>query len=74
MVEAHRPSGALAVIAAKPQLTAGRVYLAHHVTADADRIEAIMRVIEGVTAKLNYFDTKGDRRKSRSRRRAVARR
>ena len=74
MVEAYRPSGALAVIAAKPQLAAGRVYLAHHVTADADRIEAIMRVIEGVTAKLNYFDIKGDRRKPRPRRRPAARR
>ena len=71
MIEAYRPSGALAVIVARPQLTAGRVYLAHHVTADADRIEAVMRAIEGVTAKLNYFDVKGERRKPRSQRKTA---
>ncbi|HET7889089.1 MAG TPA: LysR family transcriptional regulator [Bradyrhizobium sp.] len=73
MIEAYRPSGALAVIASKPQLAAGRVYLAHHVTADADRIEAVMRVIEGVTAELNYFDIKAGRKKSASRRRTIRR-
>lgn len=56
MIEAYRPSGALAALAARPTLTAGHVYLAHHVTADADRIEAIMRITESVTADLNYFD------------------
>ena len=53
MIEAYRPSGALAVIATKPQLAVGRVYLAHHVTADTDRTEAVMRIIESVTADLN---------------------
>jgi DNA-binding transcriptional LysR family regulator len=72
MIEAYRPSGAIAVIATKPRLTVGRVYLAHHVTADTDRIEAVMRVIEGVTANLNYFDVKREHGKSRSKR-AVAR-
>jgi DNA-binding transcriptional LysR family regulator len=67
MIEAYRPSGALAVIATRPQLTVGRVYLAHHVTADTDRIEAVMRVIENVTANLNYFDVKRERRKSHRR-------
>jgi hypothetical protein len=56
MIEAYRPSGALAVLATRPMLTAGHVYLAHHVTADADRIEAIMQITESVTADLNYFD------------------
>lgn len=73
MIEAYRPSGALAVIATKPQLTVGRVYLAHHVTADTDRTEAVMRTIESVTTDLNYFDVKRERRRSRSKR-IVARR
>lgn len=73
MIDAYRPSGAIAVIATKPQLTVGRVYLAHHVTADADRIEAVMRVIEGVTANLNYFDGQRERRKSRSKRAGAGR-
>ena len=68
MIEAYRPSGALAVIATKPQLTVGRVYLAHHVTADTDRTEAVMRTIESVTTDLNYFDVKREHRKSRSKR------
>lgn len=59
MIEAYRPSGALAAIAAKPPLTVGRVYLADHVTADPDRTEAVLRVLESVTANLGYF---GDKR------------
>jgi DNA-binding transcriptional LysR family regulator len=73
MIEAYRPSTALAVVAAKPPVAVGRVYLAHHVTADADRIEAVMRVIDGVTAELNYFDSKRGLEKPRSPRRAVRR-
>jgi DNA-binding transcriptional LysR family regulator len=68
MIEAYRPSGTIAVVATKPRLTVGRVYLAHHVTADTDRIEAVTRVIEGVTANLNYFDVKREHRKSRAKR------
>ena len=71
MIEAYRPSGALAALATKPSLTVGRVYLAHHVTADADRIEAIMRIVEGVTADLSYFDVKGERRKTPRKRAAL---
>lgn len=68
MIEAYRPSGALAALVIKPSLAVGRVYLAHHVTADAERIEAIMRVIEGITASLNYFDgTEGGRASPRKR-------
>ncbi len=66
MIEAYRPSGALAAISTRPSLTVGHVYLAHHVTADADRIEAVMRVIESVTASLNYFDVKAGGRMARS--------
>lgn len=73
MIEAYRPSGTLAAIATKPSPTIGRVYLAHHVTADADRIEAVMRVIESVTANLNYFDLKGERRKPPTKRPATRR-
>jgi DNA-binding transcriptional LysR family regulator len=58
MIEAYRPSGALATVTTKPSLTVGRVYLAHHVTADTDRIEAAMRVIEKITARLKYFGGK----------------
>lgn len=73
MIEAYRPSGALAVIATKPQLTVGRVYLAHHVTADTDRTEAVMRTIESVTTDLKYFVVERQHRKPRSKR-IVARR
>jgi DNA-binding transcriptional LysR family regulator len=62
MIEAYRPSGALAAIATKPPLTVGRVYLADHVTADPDRIEAVMRVFESATANLGYFGVKRYRR------------
>jgi DNA-binding transcriptional LysR family regulator len=58
MIEAYRPSGALAAIATKPPLTVGRVYLADRITADPDRTEAVMRVIESVTVKLGYFGVK----------------
>ena len=68
MIEAYRPASALAVIATRPQLAVGRVYLAHHITADTDRIEAVMRVIEGVTTDLNYFDGKREQRTSRPKR------
>ena len=62
MIEACRPSGALAAIATKPPPTVGRVYLADHVTADPDRTEAVMRVFESVTANLGYFGVKRYRR------------
>jgi DNA-binding transcriptional LysR family regulator len=66
MIEVYRPLGTLATIPAKPSARAGHACLAHHVTADAERMEAVMRIIEGVTAELNYFDAKdGKRRPSR---------
>jgi DNA-binding transcriptional LysR family regulator len=55
MIEAYRPAGTLAVIRTEPQLPVGRVYLADHATADQDRTEAVMRVLESVTTGLNYF-------------------
>jgi DNA-binding transcriptional LysR family regulator len=64
MIEAYRPSGALAAVATKPSLRVGHVYMAHHVTADADRIVAIMQIAEGVTTDIDYFDVKGERAKA----------
>jgi DNA-binding transcriptional LysR family regulator len=58
MIEAYKPSGALAAIATKTPLPPGRVYLADHVTADPERTEAVMRVLESVTADLGYFNAK----------------
>jgi DNA-binding transcriptional LysR family regulator len=55
MVEACRPAGTLAVIRTEPALPAGRVFVADHVSADPERTEAALRVLEGVTASLGYF-------------------
>ena len=57
MIEAYRPSGAIAAISTRPALAAGRAYLADHVTADQDRTEAVMRVLDSVTTRLGYFGT-----------------
>jgi DNA-binding transcriptional LysR family regulator len=55
MIEAHHLAGTIAAIATDPPLTIGRVYMADRVTADRSRTEAVMRILEGVTRKLDYF-------------------
>jgi DNA-binding transcriptional LysR family regulator len=55
MVKAYRPSGALVAIKTKPPLATGHVYLGDHVSADPNRTEAVMRVLERVTAARGYF-------------------
>jgi DNA-binding transcriptional LysR family regulator len=56
MIEAHHLAGTIAAIPTDPPLTIGRVYMADRVTADRSRTEAVMRILEGVTRKLDYFD------------------
>jgi hypothetical protein len=55
MIEAYRPARSIAAIATDPPLTIGHVYVADHVTADQDRTEAVMRILESVTRELDYF-------------------
>jgi DNA-binding transcriptional LysR family regulator len=55
MVEAYKPSGALVVIETAPPLATGHVYLGDHVSADPNRAEAVMGVLEKVTAARGYF-------------------
>jgi DNA-binding transcriptional LysR family regulator len=55
MLEAYHLAGTIAAIATDPPLTIGRVYMADRVTADQSRTEAVMRILERVTRKLDYF-------------------
>jgi DNA-binding transcriptional LysR family regulator len=55
MVEAYRPTGLLNILRTKPPLPSGQVYVADHAAADPERTEAVMRILESVTAALGYF-------------------
>jgi DNA-binding transcriptional LysR family regulator len=55
MIAASHLAGTIAAIATEPTLPVGRVYVADRVTADQNRTEAVMRILESVTSELDYF-------------------
>jgi DNA-binding transcriptional LysR family regulator len=59
MIEASHLAGSIATIATDPPLAVGHVYVADRVTADQSRTEAVMRVLQSVTRKLDYFGPAG---------------
>jgi DNA-binding transcriptional LysR family regulator len=59
MIEASHLAGSIAAIATDPPPPVGRVYVADRVTADQSRTEAVMRVLQSVTRKLDYFGPPG---------------
>jgi DNA-binding transcriptional LysR family regulator len=59
MIEAYQTAGTIAAIATEPPLAIGRVYLADRVTADQERTEAVMRILEQVTRAIGYFGDAG---------------
>ena len=59
MLEASHLAGSIAPIATDPPLPIGRVYMADHVSADQSRTEAVMRVLQSVARKLDYFGPPG---------------
>jgi DNA-binding transcriptional LysR family regulator len=59
MIEGYRPGGAVDAIVTTPPVATGRVYVADRVTADPDRTEAMLRILERVITELDYFDAGG---------------
>ncbi len=55
MIEAYRPAGTLAALATDPTPPVGHVFVADRAAADQDRTEAVTRILESVTRKLDYF-------------------
>ncbi|MFC7399005.1 LysR family transcriptional regulator [Chelatococcus sp. GCM10030263] len=59
MIEAYQAAGTITAIATEPPLAIGRVYLADRITADGERTEAVMRILEQVTRDIGYFGDQG---------------